>query len=140
MVSANFTEPWCGHLVELMEGWRKTLRNPGGGANVGRLSGYHLVYLSLYFLGVPRDVFGSQVTVTWQIQSEDTATAVLCYESGVASPRCSRVGRPTTRFSEDPGSGRCGVPKEPSPSVRGYCHLMVKILASTGNETHLPKW
>src|SRR5580704_6397715 len=82
VVSANFTA--VGRPpAELMEGWRKTLPNPGGGALAD--SGYHLVYLSLYFLGVPRDVFGSQVTVTWQIQSEATATAVLCYESGVAA-------------------------------------------------------
>jgi predicted dehydrogenase len=82
VVAANFTS--LGRPpAELMEGWRKTLANPGGGTLAD--SGYHLVYLSLYLLGVPTDVFGSQVTVTWDIQSEDTATAVLCYESGVAA-------------------------------------------------------
>jgi predicted dehydrogenase len=61
VVSANFTA--VGRPpVELMTGWRKTLRNPGGGALAD--SGYHLVYLSLYLLGVPTNVFGSQATVS----------------------------------------------------------------------------
>jgi predicted dehydrogenase len=82
LVAANFTS--VGRPpVELMEGWRKTLRNPEGGALAD--SGYHLVYLSLYLLGPPRNVFGSQVTASWELQSEDTATAVLGYESGIAA-------------------------------------------------------
>jgi len=82
VVSGNFTS--IGRPpVELMEGWRKTLRNPGGGALAD--SGYHLVYLSIYLLGPPTSVFGSQATVSWELQSEDTATAVLCYEGGVAA-------------------------------------------------------
>jgi predicted dehydrogenase len=82
VVSANFTA--VGRPpVELMQGWRKTLRNPGGGALAD--SGYHLVYLSLYLLGPPASVFGSQATISWELQSEDTATAVLCYEGGVAA-------------------------------------------------------
>jgi predicted dehydrogenase len=82
VVSANFTA--VGRPpVELMEGWRKSVRNPGGGALAD--SGYHLVYLSIYLLGPPTSVFGSQATVSWELQSEDTATAVLCYEGGVAA-------------------------------------------------------
>ncbi len=95
VVSANFTA--VGRPpVELMEGWRKTLRNPGGGALAD--SGYHLVYLSIYLLGPPKSVFGSQATVSWELQSEDTATAVLCYEGGVAATLLpKRLGRRTTR-------------------------------------------
>jgi predicted dehydrogenase len=82
VVSANFSA--VGRPpVELMEGWRKTLRNPGGGALAD--SGYHLVYLSIYLLGPPTSVFGSQATVSWELESEDTATALLCYEGGVAA-------------------------------------------------------
>jgi predicted dehydrogenase len=82
MVSANFTA--IGRPpAELMDGWRKTLRNPGGGALAD--SGYHLVYLSLYLLGLPKSVFGNQATLRWDLQSEDTATAVLCYKSGVSA-------------------------------------------------------
>jgi predicted dehydrogenase len=82
VVSANFTA--VGRPpVELMRGWRKNLPNPGGGALAD--SGYHLVYLSLYLLGPPTSVFGSQATISWELQSEDTATAVLCYDSGVSA-------------------------------------------------------
>ena len=82
VVSANFTV--VGRPpVELMEGWRKRLRNPGGGALAD--SGYHLVYLSLYLLGVPASVFGAQATMFWELESEDTATALLCYEGGLSA-------------------------------------------------------
>jgi predicted dehydrogenase len=82
VVSANFT--MVGRPpAALMAGWRKTLANPGGGALAD--SGYHLVYLSLYLLGLPTSVFGRQATISWELQSEDTATALLSYEGGVTA-------------------------------------------------------
>jgi predicted dehydrogenase len=82
LVAANFTS--AGRPPsDLIEGWRETLRNPAGGALAD--SGYHLVYLSLYLLGQPSNVFGTQATVSWKLQSEDTATAILCYDSGMSA-------------------------------------------------------
>ncbi|MHB1629088.1 MAG: Gfo/Idh/MocA family protein [Bacilli bacterium] len=66
---------------ELMTGWRKTLKNPVGGALAD--SGYHLIYLALLLLGRPKSVYGFKSRQTWDIAAEDTAWAMLQYSNGV---------------------------------------------------------
>lgn len=69
--------------TELMMGWRRTIVNPAGGALAD--SGYHLIYVAAFLLGVPTAVFGRQARFQWQLASEDTASALLCFADGLTA-------------------------------------------------------
>lgn len=61
-------------------GWRGTVKMDGGGALMNQ--GIHGIDLLLYIMGPVRSVFANARTLTRNIEVEDTAAALLEFESG----------------------------------------------------------
>ena len=61
--------------------WRGTWKLDGGGAIMNQ--GIHTLDLLIWMLGNPRQVFGCARTMLHDIETEDTAVAVIEFESGV---------------------------------------------------------
>ena len=61
--------------------WRGTWKLDGGGAIMNQ--GIHTLDLLIWMLGNPRQVFGCTGTMLHDIETEDTAVAVIEFESGI---------------------------------------------------------
>jgi predicted dehydrogenase len=82
-------------------GYRGTYAIDGGGVMVQQA--VHMVDQMLWYLGRPRTVTARVATFTHQIEAEDTAVAVITFESGVVA---TLVG--TTTFHNDRPPGQYG--------------------------------
>ena len=61
-------------------GWRGTWAMDGGGSLANQ--GSHLIDLLLWFMGVPKTVYGETAIMNHQIETEDIGQAILNFESG----------------------------------------------------------
>lgn len=61
-------------------GWRGTWAMDGGGSLANQ--GSHLIDLLLWFMGVPKTVYGETAIMNHDIETEDVGQAILNFESG----------------------------------------------------------
>ena len=61
-------------------GWRGTWAMDGGGSLANQ--GSHLIDLLLWFMGVPKTVYGETAIMNHDIETEDIGQAILNFESG----------------------------------------------------------
>ena len=76
-------------------GWRGTWAMDGGGSLANQ--GSHLIDLLLWFMGVPKTVYGETAIMNHDIETEDIGQAILNFESGAKG---GILG--TTTFPESP--------------------------------------
>jgi predicted dehydrogenase len=62
------------------DGWRGTWAMDGGGSLANQ--GSHLIDLLLWFMGVPKTVYGETAIMNHDIETEDIGQAILNFESG----------------------------------------------------------
>ena len=77
-------------------GWRGTWAMDGGGSLANQ--GSHLIDLLLWFMGVPKTVYGETAIMNHDIETEDIGQAILIFESGAKGGILGTTTFPTSPY------------------------------------------
>ena len=77
-------------------GWRGTWAMDGGGSLANQ--GSHLIDLLLWFMGVPKTVYGETAIMNHDIETEDIGQAILNFESGAKGGILGTTTFPTSPY------------------------------------------